>query len=108
MELLTIKEVASALRVSTVTVRRYVAAGTLPAVRVGRAIRIDRQAVESFAVPVDGSSNGDSEANDVGTLLDADSPFWGIVGIIDDEGPSDVSANTDSYLVHAYSEDRER
>lgn len=46
MELLTVREAAAMLRVSQVTLRRYVASGKLPAVRVGRNVRIDRVAVQ--------------------------------------------------------------
>ena len=40
--LLTVAEAAEALRVSTRTVRRLVSAGSLPALRVGVSVRIDR------------------------------------------------------------------
>ena len=36
---LTVREAAAMLRVSQVTLRRYVASGKLPAVRVGRNVR---------------------------------------------------------------------
>lgn len=31
-----------------------------------------------------------------------DDPLWGIVGLIDDDGPTDVSSNVDEYLAEAY------
>ena len=52
MELLTVKETARLLRVSPITVRRYIASGRLPAERVGRGIRVRREAIEGFVTPV--------------------------------------------------------
>lgn len=45
---LTVAEVASAMRVSKMTVYRLVHAGTLPAVQVGRSFRIREQAVQDY------------------------------------------------------------
>jgi excisionase family DNA binding protein len=45
---LTVAEVASAMRVSKMTVYRLVHAGTLPAVQVGRSFRIPEQAVSDY------------------------------------------------------------
>ena len=45
---LTIAEVASAMRVSKMTVYRLVHSGELPAVRVGRSFRVPEQAVQSY------------------------------------------------------------
>ena len=49
---LTIADVARIKKVSTDTVRRRIADGTLPAVRIGRLIRIPRSAVDSWGRPV--------------------------------------------------------
>lgn len=46
-ELLTVEEVAEQLGISVPTVRRFVRAGTLPHVRVGRQIRFDPAAVSA-------------------------------------------------------------
>lgn len=51
MELLTIREVAELLRVSPITVRRRIADGQLKAVRVGKGIRVPREAIEGFLTP---------------------------------------------------------
>ena len=51
LELLTTREAAQILKVSSNTVRREIAAGRLTAVRVGRAIRIRRAALEQFVTP---------------------------------------------------------
>ncbi|MBA2770337.1 MAG: helix-turn-helix domain-containing protein [Sporichthyaceae bacterium] len=45
---LTVAEVASAMRVSKMTVYRLVHAGTLPAVQVGRSYRVPEQAVHDY------------------------------------------------------------
>jgi excisionase family DNA binding protein len=46
--LLTVAEVASAMRVSTMTVYRLIKSGELPAVRVGRSYRVRGSALEQF------------------------------------------------------------
>jgi excisionase family DNA binding protein len=46
--LLTVSEVAQALRVSNMTVYRLVSAGDLPALRVGRSVRLRPADVESY------------------------------------------------------------
>jgi len=45
---LTVAEVASAMRVSKMTVYRLVHSGELPAVRVGRSFRVPEQAVHDY------------------------------------------------------------
>lgn len=45
---LTVAEVASAMRVSKMTVYRLVHGGELPAVRVGRSFRVPEQAVHDY------------------------------------------------------------
>lgn len=45
---LTVAEVAQMLRVSRMTVYRWIHAGDLPAVRFGRSFRVPQQAVEIF------------------------------------------------------------
>lgn len=68
-ELLTIAETASLLKVSTMTVRRWIKAGRLPAHRIGpRTIRVVRRDVDELEV-----SRG----------ADATSPVFGV----DDLGP---------------------
>ena len=46
--LMTVNEVATALRVSRATVYRLVSSGALPGTRVGRSVRVTRQAVDEF------------------------------------------------------------
>jgi excisionase family DNA binding protein len=57
--LLTVAEVASVMRISTMTVYRLIKAGELPAVRVGRSYRVRGSALEQYlssrSVQVEGS-----------------------------------------------------
>ena len=48
VKLMTVAEVARAMRVSKMTVYRLVHAGDLPAVRVGRSYRVDENAVRDY------------------------------------------------------------
>ena len=48
VELMTVQEVATLLRVSKMTVYRLVHVGTLRAIRVGQSLRLPRAAVEAF------------------------------------------------------------
>jgi excisionase family DNA binding protein len=47
-QFLTVSEVAGALRVSNMTVYRLVSAGELPAVKVGRSVRLRRDEVDEY------------------------------------------------------------
>jgi excisionase family DNA binding protein len=48
LRFLTVAEVATLMRVSKMTVYRLVNAATLPAVRVGRSVRVPEQAVNDY------------------------------------------------------------
>ena len=61
MEFLTVKETAQLLRVSPITVRRYIASGQLAAERVGRGIRVRREAIKEFVTPVEPGANSQDE-----------------------------------------------
>jgi excisionase family DNA binding protein len=52
MDFLTVNETAQLLRVSPITVRRYIASGRLAAERVGRGIRVRREAIDDFVSPI--------------------------------------------------------
>lgn len=47
-QLLTVEDAAIRLSVSTKSIRRWIEAGELPAVRLGRAVRIKEEAVAGF------------------------------------------------------------
>ena len=48
VELLTVAEVATLMRLSKMTIYRLIDSGQLPAIRVGRSLRIPKTSVESF------------------------------------------------------------
>lgn len=52
MELLTVQETAQMLKVTPTTVRRYITAGRLPAVKVGRGVRVHKEAVIDLLFPI--------------------------------------------------------
>ena len=105
MSLLTVREVAEELRISQMTVRRHIASGKLRAVRVGRGVRIDRSAVDRFVTPVD---SGMEESEPAGQPLSFDDPIWQLVGMIKDDGPTDMYVNHDRYLADAYADTHDR
>lgn len=61
-DLLTTREVAEAMRVSTMTVYRLIKSGELPAIRVGRHLRIRRRDLLAYldarVVGADGEGGG--------------------------------------------------
>lgn len=91
MELLTVKETAQILRVSPITVRRYIASGQLPAQRAGRGIRVRRQDVEDFLEPVMPS----------GQPFTMDDPLWNIVGMGRSGEPTNIADRKDEYIADA-------
>src|SRR5215216_6949029 len=126
MELLTVKETASLLRVSPITIRRYIASGRLPAERVGRGIRVRREAVEDFVTPITPTAgkleNGSHEdlvenyspASPEGSVLvpnndqlgkpfTMDDPLWSNVGIGRSGQPTNSAEHKDEYLADAFS-----
>jgi excisionase family DNA binding protein len=95
VEYMTVREVANSLRVSPITVRRYIKSGRLRAVRVGHGVRISADSVEALAVPMSPDA-----AEKVFTLED---PIWAVIAdiereTVDDGGPTDVSADKKKYL----------
>ncbi|HEY7066305.1 MAG TPA: helix-turn-helix domain-containing protein [Chloroflexota bacterium] len=111
MELLTVQETADLLKVSTVTVRRFIADGRLPARKVGRAVRVDKADAERVAKPIAaksrtprrGSRNGRrAETSAVAALRE----LVGIAGY-DPNAPTDVSKNKYKYLAEAYEDTHE-
>lgn len=97
MDLLTVKETAELLRVAPITVRRHIASGRLPALRIGRAIRIEREAVERVITLAGGRPLQDEDLILEGESTHAEDPFWEIVGIAKSaEGePTDGTENQD-------------
>ncbi len=92
MDLLTVQETAALIKVSPGTVLRHVAAGRLPAVRVGRLIRIRREAVEDLLEPVAPASWEPTTADD---------PLWSIVGIVSTDEPTEIARYKDECIADA-------
>jgi excisionase family DNA binding protein len=103
MELLTVKETARLLRVSPITIRRYIASGRLPAERVGRGIRVRRRSVEHFVTPIAPKSSLEEVESDTdfGKPFTMDDPLWNIAGIGYSDDSEDVAANKHKYLAEA-------
>lgn len=65
--LLTVAEVAAALRVSNMTVYRLVRTGALPSTRVGRGYRIWESAVDAYLGTAVAAGNGHAPLSTPGT-----------------------------------------
>jgi excisionase family DNA binding protein len=91
MELLTVEDTAQMLKVSTVTVRRFIAAGKLPAVRVGKGIRIEKQAIELLAEPFQGETSRGQRAEVSPRPMTFDDPLFQLIGSATDAPPTDSS-----------------
>jgi excisionase family DNA binding protein len=99
MEFLTVKETAQLLRVSTITVRRYIASGQLAAERVGRGIRVRREAIGEFVTPVESSSVRRADSDYPSTILEG----LGIsAGIFRSGEPTNIAEHKQDYLAEAY------
>ena len=96
MELLTVAETAAYLKVSQVTVRRYIKSKRLPSVRVGRNVRVRREDAEALPEAQDSSQLFE------GPYFDETDPLWSIVGMFESDGPGDVARNKHKYLAEAY------
>lgn len=102
MDLLTVNETARLLRVSPITIRRYIASGRLPAERVGRGVRVRREAIEDFVTPIapTAGKRGDDSREELPTMLEA----LGIsVGIGRSGEPTNIAEHKDEYLADAFS-----
>src|SRR5688572_18626973 len=105
MELLTVEETAQLLKVVPVTVRRYIADGRLPAVRVGRAVRVDKESIGSLLKPVLPNKRATRRKRiPRGRPFTMDDPLWDLVGIGHSGGPGDASENKHKYLAAAYAD----
>jgi excisionase family DNA binding protein len=101
MELLTVRETAAILRVAPITVRRYIATGRLPAVRVGRNVRIDRDALPLALQPVSPARPERTRVRRRVQPFGPEDPIWDLVGSWED-GPTDLSTDKHRYLAEAY------
>ena len=95
MELLTVEETAKMLKVAPITVRRYIQSGRLPAVKVGRGVRLRREAVEALLTPI-GPSLGARNILPPGEPTSDDDPLWHIMDAADADSvsPADAAGST--------------
>jgi len=98
MELLTVREAARELRVSPITIRRYIKSGRLKCVRLGRTIRLRRDDLDSLGPP----ENIEEFWRHVEPTSETD-PFWRIVGMADFE-PAGGADDIHGTVAHAYFE----
>jgi excisionase family DNA binding protein len=102
MELLTVKETAEMLKLSPLTVRRYITAGRLKAVRIGGRVRVSREAVESIVQLVVEPPRDEDRAIAEWKPLTPNDSLRNIVGLAKGEGPTDIARNKHHYLTEAY------
>lgn len=105
MELLTVRETADLLRVSPMTIRRYIAGGRLAAVKVGKGVRVNKEAVEQLVEPMTPPQAGPPSRRRRRPFT-MDDPLWTIVGMVQGEGPGDVSQRKHDYLAEAIDQHR--
>src|SRR5690242_16911405 len=91
MELLTVQETAHLLKVTPITVRRFIAAGRLAAVKAGKGVRVNKESVEQFISPVEPKQEQPASAQPKGRPLTFDDPLWELVGSATDAEPTDAS-----------------
>src|SRR5438552_18652280 len=96
MELLTVQETAEMLRVAPITIRRYIADGRLPAVKVGKGLRVRRESIDELLAPVEPKKPRRKSRGPVGRPLTKDDPMWQLIGSATSAGP------TDSSRIHEY------
>jgi len=106
MELLTVQETAQRLKVAPITIRRYIASGRLPAVRIGRQVRVRKEAIEGFIEPIENDRRDRRRAESVDgpeTLTRALLRLVEIAGANDGEdGSTDISADKYKHLTDVY------
>ena len=103
MEFLTVDQVAEMLQVNPLTVRRYIERGTLPAVRVGRRVRVHREAIQALLQPIDAKGAKNTEAGCLPgeRATSAEDPLWQLIGIGESPEPTDASRKHE-YLAEAH------
>jgi excisionase family DNA binding protein len=100
MDLLTIQETAQMLKVHPITVRRFIADGRLPAVRVGKGMRVHREAVAQLAEPLRPKTAKSRRARAAGRPMTLDDPLFKLIGSAGDAAPTDSSKKYE-YLADA-------
>jgi excisionase family DNA binding protein len=102
VDLLTVQEAARMLKVAPITIRRQIASGRLPAVRVGRGVRVRSEALHQVLTPVAQRAERRPASAPRGRPTGPDDPLWAIVGIARSDGPGDVSEHKHRYLAEAH------
>jgi excisionase family DNA binding protein len=107
MDLLTVDETARLLKVTPITVRRYIAAGRLQGLKVGKGVRIRREAIDQLLRPIEPSTGKPTPAARRARLFSRDDSLFGMIGVAaGDPGDStDVSDDKLRYLAEAYGVD---
>ena len=100
MDLLTVQETAELLKVNPITVRRYIAAGTLPAVKVGKRVRVRKEAVEKLVTPIEPKASVPTSRPPLGRPLSYEDALWKLIGSATDAEPTDA-AEKHEYLAEA-------
>jgi excisionase family DNA binding protein len=106
MELLTVQETAALLKVAPITVRRFIEDGRLPAMRVGKSMRIEKADVQQLLRPVHAAPAGSRRSRERGRPLTLDDPSFQLIGMARSGGPGDVAERTDEFLAEAYAGQR--
>src|SRR5215471_18442110 len=102
MEYMTVQEAALLLKVAPITIRRYIAQGKLPAVKVGKGVRVKKEAVDQLPTAVEPEAPGPRMPARKPKAFAMDDPLWSVVGLGESTGPTDVSQNKHKYLADAY------
>jgi excisionase family DNA binding protein len=106
LDLLTVEETAQLLRVSPVTIRRYITSGRLESERVGRGIRVRREAIDQF-IKSTAPRSGDPGLRSGKESMTLREAVGNIIGIGRSDGPTDISSNKYKYVAEAYWSDQE-
>lgn len=101
MELLTINETAKILKVSPLTVRRYIARNILHAQRLGRTVRIPRSELERLDESDEPAFETLGASPLKGQPTSEDDPLWSIIGIGSSEEETDIANHKDEYVANA-------
>lgn len=100
MELLTVQETAQLLKVTPITVRRFIASGRLAAVRAGKGVRVNKESIEQLISPIEPTAEQPQAVSPKGQPLTFDDPLWELVGSATDAEPTDASKKYD-YLAES-------
>ncbi len=101
-ELLTVEEIARICHVHEVTVRRHIASGKLPSVRVGRGVRVRQEDLSAYIAPGPGTGARREYTLDGAKPLSEDDPFWALIGSIAADVEPWISGDKQRALAAAY------